>query len=140
MSQLKKILIVDDEPEVISKLSESMTEAGFEVESYTDFDEALAYVKSKGKSFDAYLVDMKSIKTFDKNNLTEAQERVLKLPKKIFYELESQGKKDLFYFMSRNKSSHDQKVLEETDTEGNFVFKIHLYEDPKGALKKEDNF
>jgi len=52
----RKILVVDDEPEILALLGEYLTKKGFQVTKCSGGEEALATVKS-GRTFDIILLD-----------------------------------------------------------------------------------
>ncbi len=56
-AQRMQILILDDEPIVCKRLKPAFQKAGYEVETFTDSDSAMARIKQK--SFDIVITDLK---------------------------------------------------------------------------------
>ena len=118
------VLIVDDEKDWVDTISEMVDIYNGNPIGYTDFNDALEFVVERVGNIYACFVDMKPLRVFEGDNLTESDKQTLELPEKIFYAVKEKGWNDNFYFISAHKSENDIKVLGRT--KANYIDKWNL--------------
>ena len=131
----REILLVDDDEELVSDITELFESPEIKIFPYTDFRNALDYVVTKVGDVYACFVDMKPIvKIPGESEISDAEMELLKLPEEIFYKAKSRGWAERFYFISAHRSWYDNQVLERTGA--GFISKGKLLEGMKQVLNE----